>query len=256
MRNAILHIILLLPFCSCSSEIDYSPLPEQDDSAVDYSTSANIGKSLGIFGGSFSVIEESDSCKTHWINKLHLTIENHGINGAGYSNQVQQNGVQTAIEWSYNSDPSYDIYLLWSPSNDFSKGLSEIGTLNDFTAEDSYDSTRLTTMLGGMNYCYQKILQKNPKAEILLFTTLPIFNKGKAGYDLHYDKGNGLRQYVDAQIEWAKKYDIPYLDLFRKSGFSVENYGIYYQKDAIHPNVEGYKHLRVMTTQFLAFPRE
>jgi hypothetical protein len=109
-------------------------------------------------------------------------------------------------------------------------------------------------MLGGMNYCYHKIKKKNPKAQILLFTTLPIFNKGRAGYDSLYNEGIGLRHYVDAQIEWCKNHDIPYLDLFRQSGFNLSNHGLYYQTDEIHPNIEGYKQLRAITLQFLAFP--
>ena len=129
------------------------------------------------------------------------------------------------------------------------------GTLSDYTEADGFDTAKLTTMLGGMNYSYQKLKQKNPDAEILLFTTLPIFNKGAAGYDTLYVDSIGLRHYVDAQIEWAKAHDVPYLDLFRRSGFTHSNYGRYYQKDALHPDVEGYKHLVDITLPFLAFPR-
>jgi len=247
--------MLLIGLCSCSSEIEYIPLPENDDSAVDYTASMNYQKSIGVFGGSVCVIEESDTLKVHWTNCLKLDIADHGINGAAYSNVVQENGVQTAVEWSCHYDPPYGIYLLWSSSNDFSKGGDKIGHLSDFTEADGYDSTRLSTMLGGMNFCYQKIRQKNPQAEILLFTSLPIFNKGRAGFDTLYTQDVGLRQYVDAQIEWARAHDVPCLDLFRRAGFSHENYGLYYQSDAIHPNVRGYRHLRVLTTLFLASPR-
>ena len=194
--------------------------PNDEVPDIDYTLSPNFGKSLGIFGGSFSNIEESDSCKFYWQEKLQLTL----------------------------------FGLLWSPSNDFSKGRATIGTLSDYTEADGFDTAKLTTMLGGMNYSYQKLKQKNPDAEILLFTTLPIFNKGAAGYDTLYTDGIGLRQFVDAQIEWAKAHDVPYLDLFRRSGFTHSNYGRYYQKDALHPDVEGYKHLVGITLPFLAYP--
>ena len=219
-----------------------------------YTLSPNFGKSLGIFGGSFSNIEESDSCKFYWQEKLQLTLFGHGINGAGYSVATHERGVQYAVDGCCRRDEPHDIYLLWSPSNDFSKGRATIGTLSDYTEADGFDTAKLTTMLGGMNYSYQKLKQKNPDAEILLFTTLPIFNKGAAGYDTLYTDSIGLRHYVDAQIEWAKAHDVPYLDLFRRSGFTHSNYGPYYQNDKLHPNVEGYKHLVDITLPFLAYP--
>lgn len=229
--------------------------PNDEGPDIDYTLSPNFGKSLGIFGGSFSCIEESDSCKSYWQELLQLTLFSHGISGAGYSNLTQENGVQYAVDRCCRRDKPHDIYLLWSPSNDFSKGRATIGTLSDYTEADGFDTTKLSTMLGGMNYCYQKLKQKNPDAEILLFTTLPIFNKGAAGYDTLYTDSIGLRHYVDAQIEWAKAHDVPYLDLFRRSGFTHSNYGPYYQKDKLHPNVEGYKHLVGITLPFLAYPR-
>ncbi len=257
MRHLFQYIVLLILLCSCSSEVEFASLPEVDDSAIDYTASPQYGKSVGVFGGSFCAIEESDSCKAHWHKRLGLVITDYGINGAAYSNAIQDNGVQTAVQWAcHPTIPAYDIYLLWSPSNDFSKGDIPIGSLEDFTEADQYDSTKLSTMLGGLNHCYQMIQQKNRDAQILLFTTLPIFNKGKAGYDTLYTEGKSLRQYVDAQIRWARQHDIPCLDLFRRSGFTHENYGNYYQSDALHPNVRGYRHLRVMTTRFLAFPND
>ncbi len=228
--------------------------PNDNPSDIDYTLSPNFGKSLGIFGGSFSNIEESDSCKFYWQEKLQLTLFGHGINGAGYSVATQESGVLYAVDRCCRRDEPHDIYLLWSPSNDFSKGRATIGTLSDYTEADGFDTAKLTTMLGGMNYSYQKLKQKNPDAEILLFTTLPIFNKGAAGYDTLYADGIGLRQFVDAQIEWAKAHEVPYLDLFRRSGFTHSNYGRYYQKDALHPDVEGYKHLVGITLPFLAYP--
>ena len=229
--------------------------PNESPRDIDYTLSPNFGKSIGIFGGSFCNIEESDSCKFDWQEKLQLTLFNHGINGGGYSVATKEHGVQYAVDRCCRRDEPHDIYLLWSPSNDFSKGRATIGTLSDYTEADGFDTAKLTTMLGGMNYSYQKLKQKNPDAEILLFTTLPIFNKGAAGYDTLYADGIGLRQFVDAQIEWAVAHDVPYLDLFRRSGFTHSNYGPYYQKDKLHPNVEGYRHIANITLPFLAFPR-
>ena len=255
-RNLIALLGCLYLLTACHESVD-EPIDELVDVELDinYTLSPNLGKSIGVFGGSFCNIEESDICKQRWQEKLQLTLFNHGINGAGYSLLTNENGVQYAVENCRKFDDPHDIYLLWSPSNDFSKGRASIGSLNDYTEADGYDTSKLNTMLGGMNYCYHTLKQKNPDAEILLFTTLPIFNKGAAGYDTLYADGVGLRQFVDAQIEWAVAHDVPYLDLFRRSGFTHSNYGPYYQNDKLHPNVEGYKHLANITTPFLAFPR-
>ena len=249
----LLGSLSLLAACH-ESEVQPNDNPNDEGSKIDYTLSPNFGKSLGIFGGSFCNIEESDSCKQVWQEKLQFTLFNHGINGAGYSLLMQDPGVQYAIDRCCRRDEPHDIYLLWSPSNDFSKGRTEIGTLSDYTEADGYDASKLNTMLGGMNYSYYTLKQKNPDAEILLFTTLPIFNKGAAGYDTLYADGVGLRQFVDAQIEWAKAHNVPYLDLFRRSGFTHSNSGPYYQNDKLHPKVEGYKHLVDITLPFLAYP--
>lgn len=243
-------VLLLLPSCSSSYVAD-----EPQPATVDYLHSPNYGKRMAIFGGSFSRIEASNVCKEHWQQKLGISWSDFGINGAGFSNLPQDPGVQYEISKCARDHNDYDIFLLWSPSNDFTKVGDNIGSQTDYTEADGYDQTKLNTLLGGMNFCYEQILQLNPEAEILLFTTLPVFHVGPKGYLTDYKEGIGLEQYVDAEITWAKRHDIPYLDLFRLSGFTLDNYKQYYEHDALHPNQAGYEQLKQLTADFIAYPQ-
>ena len=222
--------------------------------ALDYTTSVNRDKSMAIFGGSFCKLTESDICKRFWLEQLNISWTDYGINGAGYSNLAQVPGVQYEMDCCRTENRRYDIYLLWSPSNDFTKVGDNIGLQSDYTTQDGYDTTKLQTMLGGMNYCYQQIMEMNPEAQILLFTTLPVFHVGYKGYATDCTQGIGLQHYVDAEIEWARRHRVCYIDLFRAAGFTPNNYGLYYQPDALHPSERGYEHLKRLTANFIAFP--
>lgn len=246
MRKHLFLPAFLLFFCSsCASEQADSP-PEEE---IDYQKSPNFNAQIAIFGASFTRIEASDVCKQYWQQQLNITWTDFGINGAGYSNLPQDPGVQYEIDRWRERQQTYDIYLLWSPTHDFYKSV-EIGSLADYTEADGYDRDKLQTLLGGMNYCYRNITEVHPEAQILLFTTLPVFNWGTDGYE-----ADGLMQrYVDAQIAWARQHNVCYLDLFRCSGFTHDNYGKYYEQDALHPSSNGYDHLKELTARFIAYP--
>ena len=61
----LLGSLSLLAACH-ESEVQPNDNPNDEGSKIDYTLSPNFGKSLGIFGGSFCNIEESDSCKQVW----------------------------------------------------------------------------------------------------------------------------------------------------------------------------------------------
>ena len=251
---------LLVIFCSCQSqgpeiEMDANPWIELDtEPESDYSLSANLGKSIAIMGGSISCKPESEVCKLYWCEQLGLQLTDHGINGAGFSTIEDNPGIQQEVDWCIRAKDEHDIYLLWASSNDFTKGDGIIGELSDYSEADGYDSAKLHTMMGGLNYCYHHIQQYSPEAQILLFTSLPIFNKGKAGYESRYNDGIGMCHYVEAEIRWAQSHHIPYLDLFGWCQFTVNDYQPYYKPDQIHLNEKGYKLLQRVTTEFLAYP--
>lgn len=207
---------------------------------------------MAIMGASISVLPESHVCKDYWAEAVELEIRDYGIKGAGLCSTTQPGyGLQEEVDdVTFAGRPSYDAYLIWAPSNDFQKGGS-IGTVGDYSIADGYDPSRLVTMCGGLNYILRSIRMQNPKACVLLFTTMPIFSRGAEGYDPEATGEQAMRRYVEAQIAWCEQNDVPYLDLFRLSGLTPGNCSTYMLDDKVHLNEHGYDLIRPQTTEFL-----
>jgi lysophospholipase L1-like esterase len=207
-------------------------------------TSFNYGKSVAVFGGSVSVISASDGAKSLWKKYLGMAITNYGVPGAGFSS-LQGKSLQQQVDEA----GVFDIYILWASTNDYTNHRA-IGTYTDYTEFDGYDTAKLTTQAGGINYCIQKIYELNPEATIYFFTSSKAFND-RGAYD-PFD-AQGMIQYVDMQKKICALHGIPILDQFSLGGFNIYNKDIYYH-DPIHMNELGYKKLGALQVSFLAFP--
>ncbi|MFX0556154.1 SGNH/GDSL hydrolase family protein [Maribacter sp. CXY002] len=206
--------------------------------------SFNYGKSVAVFGGSVSVIPESDSAKILWEKHLGMTITNYGVPGAGFSS-LQGKSLQEQVDEA----GLFDIYILWASTNDYTN-KREIGSYTDYTEFDDYDEEKRTTQAGGMNYCIKKIYEINPHAIIYFFTSSKAFND-RGAYDPFYEQG--MVQYVDMQKMVCQLHGIPFLDQFTLGGYTIFNKDLYY-RDPIHMNALGYKKLGELQVSFLAFP--
>jgi len=210
-----------------------------------YRSSINYGKTVAVFGGSVSVIPESDSAKAFWEKYLGMSVTNYGVSGAGFSS-LQGKSMQQQVDEA----GVFDIYILWASTNDYTNHR-EIGTYTDYTEFDGYDTEKLTTQAGGINYCIKKIYELNPKATIYFFTSSKAFSD-RGGYDPFIP--NGMVAYVDIQKKVCHLHGIPVLDQFEKGGYNIYNQNEYY-KDPIHMNVSGYEKLGALQLSFLAFPQ-
>ncbi|SKB30001.1 SGNH/GDSL hydrolase family protein [Maribacter arcticus] len=206
--------------------------------------SFNFGKSVAVFGGSVSVIPESDSAKVLWEKHLGLTITNYGVPGAGFSS-LQGKSMQQQVDEA----GVFDIYILWASTNDYTNNR-EVGSYTDYTEFDNYNAEKLTTQAGGINYCIKKIYEINPNATIYFFTSSKAFND-RGAYDPFYTEG--MVQHVDMQKMICELHGIPVLDQFLLGGYNIYNKDLYY-RDPIHMNVVGYKKLGELQVSFLAFP--
>ena len=209
-----------------------------------FKDSFNYGKSVAVFGGSVSVIPESDSAKILWEKYLGMTITNYGVPGAGFSS-LQGKSLQQQVDEA----GVFDIYVLWASTNDYTNHR-EVGSYTDYTEFDGYDKKKLTTQAGGINYCIKRIYELNPKAVIYFFTSSKAFND-RGGYDPFDEKG--MNRYVEMQKEVCELHGIPFLDQFFLGGYNIYNKQLYYH-DPIHMNVLGYKKLGELQVSFLAFP--
>lgn len=219
----------------------------------DFQWSDNYGKSIAVFGGSFSVTKESNIAKNYWVEKLNLKLTNYGVGGAGFSNLTKTQNIQYQVDIACAEDkPCYDIYLLWASTNDFVKANAYIGSAEDFTEVDGYDSTKLKTQCGGINYCIKKIYEKNPKAKILFLTSIRCFKRPNSGTNPFYKGTNGLNAFVNAQINCCERWGIPYLNQFLEVPFNEYNYKSFIKEDNLHLNEEGYNFIKNLQTIFIA----
>lgn len=209
-----------------------------------FKKSFNYGKSVAVFGGSVSVIPESDSAKIMWKEYLGMTITTYGVSGAGFSS-LQGKSLQQQVDEA----GVFDIYILWASTNDYTNHRA-VGSYTDYTEFDGYDKEKLITQAGGINYCIKRIYELNPNAVIYFFTSSKAFND-RGGYDPFY--AQGMNQYVEMQKKVCEIHGIPFLDQFFLGGYNVYNKQLYY-RDSIHMNVLGYKKLGELQVSFLAFP--
>lgn len=239
MRRSFSYFIILFFLISSSlfsqSKTDTLTLKE----------SFNYGKSVAVFGGSVSVIPESDSAKKLWEDYLGMTITNYGVPGAGFSS-LQGKSMQQQVDEA----GVFDIYILWASTNDYTNNRAN-GSYTDYTEFDNYDEDKLTTQAGGINYCIKKIYEINPKAIIYFFTSSKAFND-RGAYDPFYPKG--MVEYVAMQKKISELHGIPVLDQFLLGGYNSYNKDLYY-RDAIHMNELGYKKIGELQVSFLAYPQ-
>ena len=212
--------------------------------SVSLTKSFNYGKSVAVFGGSVSVIPESDSAKNLWEKHLGMTITNYGVPGAGFSS-LQGKSMQQQVDEA----GVFDIYILWASTNDYTNKRA-VGSYTDYTEFDNYDPKKLTTQAGGINYCIKKIYELNPKATIYFFTSSKAFND-RGAYDPFFKEG--MVEHVEMQKKVSELHGIPVLDQFLLGGYSVYNKDFYY-RDAIHMNEMGYRKLGELQVSFLSFP--
>ncbi len=126
------------------------------------------GKTIGIFGGSFSVIEASKACKNIWTKELGITYTDYGVRGAGFST-LTNNPVPSQVD----SADIHDIYILWCSTNDCLKNVP----IKDVNSPD------IESQSYGMSNTIGKLRSKNPSCTILIFNSLKTYL-----YNYLYDK--------------------------------------------------------------------
>lgn len=209
----------------------------------------SYGKSIGVFGGSLSVRQESNVAKQIWKDTLDVSVTSYGVGGAGFSSLTGTTSIQAQVDGA----GVHDIYILWASTNDCTSS-KEIGEWTDYTRFDNYDESKLTTQCGGINYCIKKLYEINPNAEIYFFTSLRFFS-AEYGYNPYSTSTNGagrtFAEYVEAQKKCCEYHGIPVLDQFNLQGVNLFNYSLYYNSDKLHMNEDGYRKIGHIQAEFL-----
>lgn len=228
-------------------------------------SSPNYGKSIAVFGGSFSVIPASNTAKDYWRQKLGLTITNYGVSGAGFRKSTSEaNNIMRQVDRAIASGNTYGIWLLWASTNDFWGGANYIGDETyyvnpDFTVTyqdgdiDEHGVDILDTQCGGMNYCIYRILNYQPTAKILVFTSIRAMSTlDDKGYNPSSSAAGSLAKFVDGQIAVAERWGIPYLNQFKEFDINPLTMATYITQDNLHPNETGYNYFKERQVSFLA----
>lgn len=214
-----------------------------------YKGHKNYGKSIAVFGGSLSVNKEADAAKQIWADELHSTVTTYGVGGAGFA--LQQG---YSLQQQVRDAGVHDIYVLWASTNDYTNS-QPVGSWSDYTAADGFDEEHLHTQCGGINYCIKTLMEKNPKAEIYFFTSFRFFSS-EAGYNPFSADGNlrgvNFSEYVKGQKECCSRFSIPVFDQFELLGANDYNFTLYYVKDKLHLNEDGYRKVGPVQAAFLA----
>lgn len=214
-----------------------------------YEGCKNYGRSIAVFGGSLSVNRESDEAKQIWADLLNCKVVTYGVGGAGFSKD-QGYSLQRQVDTA----GVYDVYVLWASTNDFN-GNRETGSWSDYTEYDGYDTSKLSTQCGGINYCIRVLREKNPRAEIYFFTPVRFFSR-ESGYNPYSADVNAIGKtfadYISAQKECCRLHGVPVLDQFSIQGVDIHNYELFYLDDKLHMNEIGYRHIAFAQAAFLA----
>jgi len=253
--------LLLLSFTGCSADTedeyeDFSQMQEVEciDTTAKQTAiavcggSKNQGKTVGIFGGSLSSNAESSAAKLLWNKYLGLRVKTYGKPGHGYSSL--QGSIQNQITFAL----PHDIYVLWCSTNDYTTNR-EIGSPTDYTAEDGFDESKLTTQCGGMNFCIRHLRSINPQATIYVFGSLKFFSSTD-GYMEDSERTNGVgykyTDYIRAQQQVAEHQGLKFFSQWGIPVTTPETADRFYTGDRVHMSTEGYGNIGVYQLYFLA----
>lgn len=179
--------------------------------------------SIGIFGGSQSLSSLAQPIKQKWAEMFKAEIVNCGVVGAGFGSWQDNNIPNQVI-----TNNSFDVYILWCSTND-------VGAL-DITKDNENDPE---TQSGGLKRTVELIKAKNKKARILLFSSI---------YVPHEKILKKISVFVDKQIEFCIKYNIPYLNQLDPNVLDSTDF----REDKVHlMSPDGYWKLEPRQTEFI-----
>ena len=163
---------------------------------------------------------------------LKFNVTRGARNGSGWLYEKYGTSGQTIVDSTDFSN--YNVALFAFGTNDYGND-EPLGKLGDIYPDQK-------TFYGVVEYCVKKIYQSNPNIVLILSTPLLRVDYGDSStkYALNAKNGAGftLNQYIEAEIDICKKYNIPYIDN-RISPFNVLS-APSLLVDKLHPTEEGY----------------
>lgn len=240
-----------VPYDQVSYAVKESALP--DGYGNDSLLSLMRGKSIRIFGGSVAKLCNDFGGVTVMQNLLGVNILDSAVSGGGYAKDTTISGgvpsfavgsIPAQVNAATTSgQPKYDVYVLWSSTNDTG---NEVGEATDYTYFDNYDVSKLVNQNGGMNYCIKKLQEFAPEAHIIIVGSMKAFDWG-AGLSTK------MKQLVDGQEQVALLQSCPFFSLWANAGVNFYNKDTFFtwtvenegesRNDGTHPNSWAYQNV-------------
>lgn len=173
---------------------------------------------------------------------------NYGIGGtriAKQHNPTNEVWDQDFCKRCLEMDPDADLIVVFGGTNDFGHGDAPLGSFTDRMPNTYY---------GALHYLYTTLMEKYPKAQIVVMTPLHRISEDNPKGDGYkaYDFAP-LSRYVEIIKEVTEYYSIPTLDLWSVSGIQpkVEVIRQRYCPDGLHPNDAGHELIASRLAGFL-----
>lgn len=179
--------------------------------------------------------------------------------GTGFLQKNSANDPCLPIAVENNKETQADAILIAIGVNDYinnsSYQLGDIGS-EVFDIEDPYNTNN--NLCGAIDYSFSKIVEYwGDKAKIGVILPLPCHtatsgNEGQVNCLANNAMGFNLKDLVEKIEYYCIKYGIPYLDMFRQSGFYIENAifrknntytGFVTTGDGLHPITDWHKNV-------------
>ena len=162
---------------------------------------------------------------------LKFDVTRGARNGAGW---LYNNGIDGMKIVEQTNFSEYDVAMFAFGTNDFGND-QPLGQMGDIYPDQK-------TFYGAVTYAVRKIYESNPKIILILSTPLLRVDYGDESTQFALNAKNKvgftLNQYIEAEIEICKKYNIPYIDN-RISPINVLS-APSLLVDRLHPNQDGY----------------
>ena len=201
------------------------------------------GKKWAVFGDSISQpnTDDLDKYYNYIANNLGMEVTSYAVGGSGYFKGAGSTGygANNIIDKLTNAPDGYDIISFMAGVNE--RHL-EMGNPTDATPTGDP-----TTLCGAVRKCIELAIEKYPTAQIFLITPTP--GTGQYATTAQGD----LNTFANNQIEIAKIYNIPYIDLYHTSGlrpWNAENAAVYY-RDYCHLVAAGHQYVAKLMQRWM-----
>lgn len=174
-------------------------------------------------------------------DNLFCTVNNYGVGGTGICYSSTYEPFVTRL--TSMTESNIDCLIIFGGTNDYGdKRAHSIGTINDTPALGD-------NFIASFKHLIETAINKYPAAEICI--VLPLRRSDISAANQY---GITLKMIVDAEIEVARYYGIPYYDFYYAGGLNpqINSYRTAYTSDGLHPNQAGInKWLAPQITEFV-----